>query len=148
MNAGPFVWGFIGGVAVLALRGILLRLEHGDPVLPSFTSRTKSRDEEEAVIVTITLCSGGLGDKEERRSILELEHQLSEAIEKSSTGELDGDEFGGGTCTIYIYGPSAEELFSIAWPILKAFRAPAGSYITKRFGSSDAREHRVPLEGH
>jgi hypothetical protein len=147
MNAAPFIWGFFGGIVILAGRAILKRLEHGNPILPSFTSGTKSTDEEQAVIVTIKLCSGGMGDKQERRHILELEHQLSEAIEKSSTGEVDGDEFGGGTCTIYMYGPSAEELFSITWPILQAFRAPVGSYITKHFGNSDEQEQRIPLEG-
>ena len=86
-----------------------------------------------------------MGDKDERRRILELEHQLSEAIEKSSAGELDGDEFGGGTCTIYMYSSSAEELYSVISPILRAFRAPSGSYITKRCGSSDGQERRIPF---
>jgi hypothetical protein len=143
MNPGPYLWGLIGVIAVLSLRAIFTRVERGDPILPSFTSPTTSRDEEEAVIVTITLSSGGFGDKQERQQILELEHQLSEAIERSSTGEFEGDEFGGGTCTIYMYGRSAEELFTITWPILEAFRAPAGSYIIKR--NSDGREQRMPI---
>jgi len=147
MNPGPSVWGLGGGIAILALRGILSRLEHGEPILPSFSSSKRlsgaeSKDEQEAVIVTIRLCSGEMGDERERRHILELEHRLSEAIERSSTGELDGDEFGGGTCTIYMYGPSAEELYSVISPILRAFRAPGGSYITKRCGKF--RRTRAP----
>ncbi len=35
MNAGPFIWGLVGSITVLALRGILSRLEPGDPVLPN-----------------------------------------------------------------------------------------------------------------
>jgi hypothetical protein len=103
--------------------------------------------ETEELVVTIRLCSGGMGDKEERMRITALEHQLSAAIEDASAGEFDGDEFGGGTCTMYMYGPSAERLFAVAWPILKEFRARPGSYVTKWCGSSGKEEHRVPLEG-
>lgn len=144
------MWGIAGGIIVLALRGILSRLENGKTILPKLRSFSQlsgrtSRDEEEAVIVTIQLDSGGTGDREERRRILDLEHQLSDSIDNSSTGELDGDEFGGGTCTIYMYGPSAERLFSVTWPILKSFHAPSGSYIIKRSGNSDAQGERIPL---
>jgi hypothetical protein len=151
MNAGPIIWGLVGGIAILALRWILSRLENGDAILPSLGSFKQSRgeessDEEEAVIATIRLCSGEMGDKEERTRILELEHQLSAAIEKSSTGELDGNEFGGGNCTIYMYGPSAERLVAVIWPILKAFRAPLGSYVLTRCGDS-AEGTRIALDG-
>ena len=146
MNPGPIVWGLVGGIAVLGLRWMLSRLEHGRTILPSFNfSKAKSRDDEEALIATIILSSGDMGGENERRRILELEHQLSEAIERSSTGEFDGDEFGGGTCTIYMYGPCAEKLFAVAWPILTAFHAPSGSYVTKRSGNSET--DRIPLVG-
>ena len=88
-----------------------------------------------------------MGEKEERDRILALQHQLSEAIENSSAGELDGDEWGGGTCTIYMYGRSAERMLSLTWPILKEFHAPSGSYVIKRFGDSDEGDQRIPLDG-
>jgi hypothetical protein len=88
-----------------------------------------------------------MGDKDERRRILELEHQLSEVIEKSSAGEPDGDEFGGGTRTIYMCGPSAEALLPVVWPIVRVFRAPSGSYIIKRCGDAGAEEHRISCNG-
>jgi len=61
-----------------------------------------------------------------------LEDQLSDAIKHSGAGEFDGDDYGGGVCTIYMYGPSAERLFTVTLSIQKKFRAPAGSYIIKR----------------
>lgn len=85
---------------------------------------------EQALIATVKLSSGGMGTSEERRRIVALEDQLSDAIRKSAAGELDGDEFGAGVCTIYMYGPSAERLFAVAIPILKTFHAPAGSYVS------------------
>ena len=147
MNGGPTVWGLVGGAVILALRGILTKLEHGDPILPRFSGATADEDGEHAVIATIILSSGGMGDKAERTRLIALQHQLSDAIESSSAGELDGDEYGGGTCTIYMYGPSAERLLSVTWPILKAFRAPSGSYVITRCGNSDEEEQRIPLDG-
>jgi hypothetical protein len=145
MNGGPIVWGVLGGIAVLALRAILTKLEHGDPILPKLNG-TRA-DKEQALLVTIRLRSGEMGDKKERERLTALQHQLSDALENSSAGELDGDEYGGGTCTIYMYGPSAERLLSVTWPILKAFRAPSGSYVITRCGNSDEEEQRIPLDG-
>lgn len=144
MNGGPLIWGFVGGIGVLALRGIFLKLENGRPIVPKRGST--SAEEDQSVIVTIILRSGGMGDRTERERIIALEHQLSDAIENSSAGELDGDEYGGGTCTIYMYGPNAERLLSVALPILRDFRAPSGSYLVTRNGNSDPGEHRIPLD--
>ncbi|SRR6266498_369239 len=127
MNAGPILWGFVGGIAILALRSLLTKLEHGDPILPKFGGAAP--EGEQALIVTIKLTSGDMGDKDERTRIIALQHQLSDAIETSGVGQLDGDEWGGGTCTIYMYGPSAERLLSVTSPTLRQFGAPAGSYI-------------------
>jgi hypothetical protein len=70
------------------------------------TPRTVNAAEEQAVIATIKLNSGDMGSAEERQRITALEDQLSDAITRSSTGEFDGDEYGGGGCTVYMYGPS------------------------------------------
>lgn len=58
MNIEPIIWGLVGGTGVLALCGILTKLEHGDRILTR--------------LVTIRLCSGARGDKAER--IIALEH--------------------------------------------------------------------------
>ena len=103
--------------------------------------------EEQALIATIKLRSERMGSIEERNLILALEDQLSEAIKKSSAGEFDGDEWGDGTCTIYMYGPSAERLFAVTLPILKKFGAPQGSYVVKRYGKPGAKQDRAELSG-
>ncbi len=111
----------------------------------SRTPRAVSAAEEQAVIATIKLNSGDMGSAEERQGITALEDQLSEAIKRSSTGEFDGDEFGGGVCTLYMYGSSAERLFAAVSPVLKKFRAPKGSYVVKRYGKPGARQDRIAL---
>jgi len=109
--------------------------------------RLVSAAEEQALIATIKLSSGDMGSTEERGRIVALEHQLSEAIKHSAAGEFDGDEYGGGVCTIYMYGPSAERLFRVTLPILKEFHAPAGSYVIKRYGKPGTKQDRIALSG-
>jgi hypothetical protein len=145
MNRGPIIWGLVAGIGVLALRGILNKFENGNPVFPKLGG--SAADEKEAIIASITLRSGEMGDKTERERIIALEHQLSDAIENSSAGELDGDEWGGGTCTIYMYGPDAERLLSVTLPILKTFHAPLGSYVVTWDKNSNEKGHRIPIDG-
>ena len=93
--------------------------------------------------MTIKLNSGDMGSADERQRITALEGQLADAITRSSTGEFDGDEYGGGMCTVCMYGPSAERLFVAVLPVLKKFRAPKGSYVVKRYGKPGARQDRI-----
>lgn len=109
------------------------------------TPTIASAAEEQAVIATIKLNSGDMGSTKERQRITALEDQLSDIIKRSSTGEFDGDEYGGGVCTVYMYGPSAERLFAAVSPALKKFRAPKGSYVVKRYGKPGAKQDRISL---
>ena len=108
-------------------------------------SRPVNAAEEQALIATIKLRSGDMGSSEEPRHIVALEHELSEAIKQSAVGEFDGDEYGGGVCDIYMYGPSAERLLWVTLPLLEKFHPPAGSYVTKRYGRPGAKEDRIEL---
>jgi hypothetical protein len=66
-------------------------------------------------------------------------------MENSGMGEYDGNEIGGGTFTIYMYGSSAARLWDVAAPVLKTLPPPAGSYAIKRYGEPGAKEDREPL---
>ena len=123
-------------LASISALGALIVLISPQPVVAA---------EEQAVIATIRLRSGSMGSTEERNRIFALEDQLSEAIKKSSAGEFDGDEWGDGVCTIYMYGRSAERLFEVTLPILKKFGAPRGSYVVKRYGKPGAKQDRTEL---
>lgn len=101
--------------------------------------------EEQAVILKLKLVSGPMGSEEERKRITELEDELANAIKQSSSGDFDGDEYGEGFCTIYMYGPSAERLFTSLRPALKGFRAPSGSYAIKRYGKPGSKQDRITL---
>ena len=101
-----------------------------------------SAAEEQALIVTLTLSPHG-----DTERIYALEDKLSAAIKKASAGEFDGDEFGKGTCTLYMYGPDAERLYGAVIQILKEYHPPKASYLVKRFGKPGAREQRIDF-GH
>jgi hypothetical protein len=115
-------------------------------ILSAFRSNgTVKAAEEQAVILKVKLASGQMGTDEERQRIHDLEGQLSAAINRSAVGQFDGDEYGDGYCTIYMYGPSAEALFGAIKPALKGFHAHPGSYALKRYGKPGSRQDRIPL---
>jgi hypothetical protein len=107
--------------------------------------RVAGAAEEQALIIKISLSSGTADGDEQTKWLHALEDRLNTAIKESGVGEYDGNQIGEGVCTIFIYGPSAERLVSMALPILKEFRPPVGSYVIKRHGKPGSKEDRVAL---
>jgi hypothetical protein len=128
-------------VPCLVFVAILLVLSY----TPFRSSRVVEAADEQAVIVKIRLTSGDMGNPEERKRIAGLEEQLAAAIKEAGEGDFDGDEFGNGFCTIYMYSPSADRLFTVVQPVLKKFQAPTGSYLIKRYGKPGAKQDRVEI---
>ena len=103
------------------------------------------QDAEHAVILSIRL-----GDEppteEEQQRMFDLEDEISAAIESAGVGELDGDEWGSGSCTIFLYGPDADRLWDAIAPVLERHPFERGSSAVRRYGPPGAREDRVSLE--
>ena len=95
--------------------------------------------EQQALLVTFPFNDTDLS------SVFVLEDLLIATIEKAEAGEFDGNEVGGGSCTLYMYGPSADRLFDVVFPILVERDLPAGSHVMKRFGGPGARAERIDL---
>lgn len=100
---------------------------------------------EHALIITITF-------EEERPPAAEfdfwlgIQEQMERAIEDAGAGELDGDEWGEGVCTIYCYGPNADALWDAVAPVLEKTPIRKGSYAIKRYGGpGSGREERINL---
>ena len=102
--------------------------------------------EEHCVKVYLKL-SNENGTSEEMDAIHELSDALEEAIEENEAGEFDGDEFGGGECTLYMYGPDADKLFETIRKPLKASPLAKSGYVLKRYGppADGVKEVRVDL---
>lgn len=103
---------------------------------------------EQAVVVYLRFQEDGFGSPKERDAISDLENKLEQAVESASVGEFDGEEFGGGRCVIYMYGPDADQLFTVVEPILKSAPLVPGGFAIKRYGEAkdaSAAEVRVNL---
>jgi hypothetical protein len=107
-----------------------------------------SHPSEHAVLVYIPLSNDEFGEARERDAIHELTGTLDACIREAKAGEFDGDEFGGGECTLFMYGPDADALFSAIEAPLRASPLVRGGHAILRYGSAsdpDAREVRVEL---
>ena len=101
-----------------------------------------------AVLIYIKLSDGDFGDVDQRTAIHQLCDSLTEGIARRHAGELDGDEFGGGECTLFMYGSDADALFSAVEPILRGSELCRGARVVKRYGEAsdtNAREVTVLL---
>ena len=107
---------------------------------------TDSSKDEHAVLVHIKLAAE-MPSEDEMAKYHALQDQLIAAIEAAAAGELDGDEWGGGECVIYTYGPGADALWDAIAPVLEKHPFPRGSFAIKRYGGPDCgREERVRIE--
>jgi hypothetical protein len=128
--------------------GILSKILGREAPKPgSAAAPVESTTPEHAVLLKIVYnASGqGLADNATVVSLHALQDRLLEAIRNASAGELDGDEFGEGICTIYCYGPDADRLWDAVAPILETEPFPEGSVAVKRYGPPGAREETVVL---
>ena len=75
----------------------------------------------------------------------ELQHELDAVLEAANAGEVDGDEFGGGECTIYIYGPNADAIWAAIEPVLAQKTLFPGAFAIKQYDEDGDREERIQL---
>lgn len=73
--------------------------------------------------------------------IFEAEGELSQAISFGELGEVDGNEVGNGTATIYLYGPSCESIWKAIEPIARQLSPrPARALIRPGGPEADPRQ--------
>lgn len=70
----------------------------------------------------------------------ELEDHLATALRVAKAGHVDGNEIGGRSWTIFMYGKSADALFAAIQPVLKSCSRSEGATVTKQFGGPNAEE--------
>jgi hypothetical protein len=105
------------------------------------TGQVTPDSEEQALIVKINLNNDDPGAV---RRVFDIEDEVITVLEASQGGEYDGNEIGGGSFTLFMYGRSADLLFETTLPVLMKIAEP-GSYAIKRYGKPGAREERVML---
>ena len=103
---------------------------------------------EQAVLIHLRLSDGKFGTENEFDSIHALSAKLEATITANRLGVFDGDDFGEGDCTLFIYGPNADALFAAMEPILRASPLSKGAVAIKRYGKAtdeNAKEVKVAL---
>ncbi len=98
---------------------------------------------EHAVLVHLNLRDDQFGVEAEREAIHAMSDRMDDAIEAANAGEFDGDEFGAGECTLFMYGPDADALFAAVEPILRADEIARGAKVVKRFGEASDPNARI-----
>jgi hypothetical protein len=81
----------------------------------------------------------------EKYDLATLEDHLIEAIESQSLGEFDGNEFGPEGTVLYMYAPSAENLFVGIEPILRAYPLCQNARVIIRQGGPDSQQREILL---
>lgn len=76
-----------------------------------------------------------------------LEDLMTERIESSGAGELDGHETGPEIATIYLYGRDAEALFAAVEPVLSNFPLCQKVKVSIRRGGPGSPAREVVIEG-
>jgi len=110
------------------------------------THSMAKKQPEHAVLVHLKLSGKEFGTNQERESIHALTDKLKEVINAKRLGEFDGDEFGDGGCTLYMYGPDADALFAGIEPLLRSSPVTKEATIIKRYGEAmnpNAKEVKV-----
>jgi hypothetical protein len=103
---------------------------------------------DQAVIVHMKLSDGGFGTAAERQDLMAFEDRLEDVIDEAGAGEFDGNEFGGGECVWYMYGPDADALYRAVEPLIREAKPRRGSFVVKRRGAPGdlgAKEETVTL---
>ena len=91
---------------------------------------------EHAVVVRLGVGGGWLPSPEQIKGIRLLEREMEAALAANGAGQLDGDEFGGGQVTLYLYGPAADRLLGSIEEIVRQFPATF-RYADLRYGDVD-----------
>jgi hypothetical protein len=104
----------VGGLIAVLFATFLVAGTIGLMMLARFTWRRltgKKEPEVQSVGVSFRLSDNNFGKSEERHAMQKFAGELESYIEDWSVGKYDGDEFGGGTASLYFYGPSADEIW-------------------------------------
>jgi hypothetical protein len=100
---------------------------------------------DQSVIVHLRLADTDIGNLDDEEPIEALTSRLEGLMETTGAGELDGDEWGGGYCKLFLHGPDANSIAAAVLPDLLGFPARPGSYMVKRYGAPGATEELIEL---
>ena len=103
--------------------------------------------QEQDLLVVLRLSNRSMGVASERLAIEQFADQLEAAITEAGVGEYDGDELGGGECTLFFCGPDVDKLIAVLQPLLKRSPLCRGGHLVRMVTGSDGepQQQKLPL---
>ena len=95
------------------------------------------RDDELDLLVVLKLSNRQMGTHEERAEIEAFADELATAVAAAGVGEYDGDELGGGECTLFFVGPDVDRLLGVLRPLLKRSPLCRGAHLVRMLPGPD-----------
>lgn len=104
-------------------------------------------DDEQDLLVVLRLSNRQMGTRDEREQLEQLADQLEAAVVAAGAGEYDGDEFGGGTCTLFFCGPDVDALIRVLRPLLRHSPLARGGHFVRAVADAagTVQQERVPV---
>ena len=101
---------------------------------------------EQCVKISIPLKGGETVSEKDVLGMKELGALMASSIEKNAVGEYDGDEFGGGVCTHYLYGPDADAIYRVISNAISNAPLAKGASIIVRYGPPGSKENTYIID--
>lgn len=97
--------------------------------------------------MVLKLSNRQMGTATERLDIERFADELEAAVFEANVGEYDGDELGGGECTLYFAGSDVDRLLGVLRPLLQRSPLARGARIVRmiRDRNGDWSPQRHPL---
>ena len=102
---------------------------------------------EQDLLVVLKLSNRQMGTNDERAQLDALADELAAAVEQAGAGEFDGDEIGGGECTLFFCGPDVDQMLAVLRPLLKRSPLCRGAHLVRTVTDADGgvASQRSPL---
>ena len=97
---------------------------------------------EQDLLIVLRLSNRTMGTHQERADLEALADELDAAVREAGVGEYDGDELGGGECTLFFCGPDPDRLLAVMLPLLKRSPLARGVHVVRMV---DGAPRRAPI---
>jgi len=103
--------------------------------------------QEQDLLVVLKLSNRQMGTHQERLDIERFAEELGEAATAAGVGEYDGDEIGGGECTLFFAGTDIDRLLAVLRPLLKRSPLCRGGHLVRMVATADGgmASQRLPI---
>lgn len=104
-------------------------------------------DPERDLLVVLRLSNRQMGTNEERADLALLADGLEGAVLDAGVGEYDGDEYGGGECTLFFCGPDEDALLGVLRPHLQRSGYGRGAFFVRLVEGvdGDMQREKIPI---